>query len=60
MTQNTTTRGSIVLLILDGWGIAPESDSNPISKTKLPNFDLLFSSGQNTRLWSHGEYVGLL
>ncbi len=52
-------KGPIVLLILDGWGIAPESESNPISQTELPNFDKLFASGQSTRLWAHGEYVGL-
>lgn len=51
--------GPVVLVILDGWGIAPESDSNPIAKTKLPTFDRLFTESKHCRLWAHGEYVGL-
>lgn len=53
------TNGPIVLLILDGWGLAPASKSNPVSQTKLPNFDKLFKEGAHTRLWAHGQYVGL-
>jgi 2,3-bisphosphoglycerate-independent phosphoglycerate mutase len=49
----------VVLLILDGWGVAPESESNPISQTRLPAFDALFNRGQHCMLWAHGEYVGL-
>ena len=52
--------GPIVLLILDGWGIAPEGESNPISKTEHPHYDKLSSESSSTRLWAHGEYVGLL
>ncbi len=52
-------QGPVVLLILDGWGIAPDSDSNPISKTDLPTFQRLFEESQQSRLWAHGEYVGL-
>ncbi|MEK7188954.1 MAG: 2,3-bisphosphoglycerate-independent phosphoglycerate mutase [Patescibacteria group bacterium] len=61
MPTNTTnpTNGPIVLLILDGWGLAPDSASNPITQTELPNFDKLFAQGQRTRLWAHGQYVGL-
>jgi len=54
------TEAPIVLLILDGWGIAPESKANPISQTAHPNYDRIIKESSNTRLWAHGEYVGLL
>lgn len=50
----------IVLLILDGWGIAPHSESNAITNAKHPNYDFLINSCHSTRLWAHGEYVGLI
>lgn len=53
------TSGPIVLAILDGWGIAPPGDTNPISQTKLPAFDRLFAEGKSTQLCAHGECVGL-
>lgn len=53
------TKGPIVLAILDGWGIAPASPSNPISQTELPTFKKLFAGSAHCRLWAHGEYVGL-
>ncbi|MBU2575618.1 2,3-bisphosphoglycerate-independent phosphoglycerate mutase [Patescibacteria group bacterium] len=54
------TQQPIVLLILDGWGIAPESKGNPISQTPHPNYDRIMKESSSTRLWAHGEYVGLL
>jgi len=57
--QKSIVEGPIVLAILDGWGIAPESESNPITSTALPTFDSLFKEGKTTQLWAHGEYVGL-
>lgn len=51
--------GPIVLAILDGWGIAPNSESNPITQTELPTFDKLFAESRHARLWAHGHHVGL-
>src|SRR3989338_10049628 len=51
--------GPIVLVILDGFGIAPESPSNPFSFKSLPEYSRLCQEGRHTRLWAHGEYVGL-
>ena len=51
--------GPLVLTILDGWGIAPASPSNPITNTDLPNFAKLEKESLRSRLWAHGEYVGL-
>lgn len=53
------TKGPVVLAILDGYGIAPDSPANPISATALPTFAKLRQESLHTRLWAHGEYVGL-
>lgn len=56
---NPITKSPVILVILDGWGIAPASPSNPITQTELPTFKKLFARAQHSRLWAHGEYVGL-
>ena len=48
-----------VLVILDGWGIAPAGPSNPISLAKLPNMDYFLKHYPNTQLIASGEKVGL-
>ncbi|MBU1247184.1 MAG: 2,3-bisphosphoglycerate-independent phosphoglycerate mutase, partial [Proteobacteria bacterium] len=53
----TTTR--TLLLILDGWGIAPTSDGNAVSCAKTPNLDHLFATYPHTRLKCAGRAVGL-
>lgn len=49
-----------VLVILDGWGLAPPSEGNPISQAKIPTMDLLWKNFPHTILKTHGRYVGLL
>ncbi|MFA6551622.1 MAG: 2,3-bisphosphoglycerate-independent phosphoglycerate mutase [Patescibacteria group bacterium] len=49
----------VVLLILDGWGIAPPYAGNPISLAKLPNFNELASHYPVMALSAAGEAVGL-
>jgi 2,3-bisphosphoglycerate-independent phosphoglycerate mutase len=49
----------VVLLVLDGWGIAPESPGNAISQAKTPNMDKLVSLYPNGELVASGESVGL-
>lgn len=48
-----------VLIILDGWGIAPPSRSNAISMAKTPTMDKLISSYPAMTLQASGESVGL-
>ncbi|MFA5052356.1 MAG: 2,3-bisphosphoglycerate-independent phosphoglycerate mutase, partial [Patescibacteria group bacterium] len=48
-----------ILIILDGWGIAPPSPSNPITIAKTPNFDWLISTFPTLSLQASGEAVGL-
>ncbi len=48
-----------VLVVLDGFGIAPPSGGNPITLAKKPNLDKYFSTYPNTELIASGESVGL-
>lgn len=49
----------IVLLILDGWGLAPPSQGNAIALATTPNIDRYWNSYPHTRLEAAGEAVGL-
>lgn len=49
----------VVLVILDGYGIAPPSSGNAISLAKKPNLDKYFASYPHTELIASGESVGL-
>lgn len=49
----------LVLLILDGWGIAPKHAGNAIELARKPNFDQLWKEFPHTQLKAHGKYVGL-
>ena len=48
-----------MLMILDGFGIAPESDGNAVRKAKTPNLDSLFGKYPHTQLQASGLFVGL-
>ncbi|NLL30120.1 MAG: 2,3-bisphosphoglycerate-independent phosphoglycerate mutase [Clostridiales bacterium] len=49
----------VMLMILDGFGIAPESDGNAVRKAKTPNLDSLFGKYPHTQLQASGLFVGL-
>ncbi len=49
----------VVLVILDGWGIAPKGPGNARSLAKTPNFDKFLLSYPNTELSASGKVVGL-
>jgi 2,3-bisphosphoglycerate-independent phosphoglycerate mutase len=49
----------VVLIILDGWGIAPPGPGNAISLAKLRTMPLLWHSYPHTELAASGEAVGL-
>ncbi len=53
------TKKPYVLLVLDGYGIAPASAGNAITSARKPNIDALFSKYANTQLIASGENVGL-
>lgn len=48
-----------VLVILDGWGIAPGSDTNPITLAHTPVFKKLWETYPHTTLAASGTSVGL-
>lgn len=50
---------AVVLIILDGWGIAPSGPGNAISQAKLPNFNRFWYSFPHTTLQASGQAVGL-
>jgi 2,3-bisphosphoglycerate-independent phosphoglycerate mutase len=47
------------LIVLDGWGLAPDGPGNAISLAQTPTFDELWSSYPHTQLQAGGEAVGL-
>jgi len=49
----------VVLVIMDGWGIAPHSPSNPVSLAKLPNYHWLIDTFPTMAVQASGEAVGL-
>ena len=49
----------VVLIILDGWGIAPAGDGNAITLANTPNLDRLEAEGLTTVLDASGLAVGL-
>lgn len=59
MPQRLPKYRPVVLIILDGWGVAPDSFGNAISQAKLPTFRRLLANFPNTTLQASGEAVGL-
>ncbi|MDA4131399.1 MAG: 2,3-bisphosphoglycerate-independent phosphoglycerate mutase, partial [Thaumarchaeota archaeon] len=53
------SKNPVVLVILDGWGIAPPGKFNAISIAKKPNFDALSTEFGVSRICASGPCVGL-
>lgn len=53
------SKNSVILVILDGWGIAEPSATNAISLAKKPNFDSLLNEFGYAKICASGECVGL-
>lgn len=49
----------VVLMILDGWGIAPPSSTNAATKAQTPHLDFYFHRYPHGKLQPSGEAVGL-
>jgi len=49
----------VVLVILDGWGVAPAGPGNAVELADTPNFDTLWDLYPHTTLRASGEAVGL-
>jgi 2,3-bisphosphoglycerate-independent phosphoglycerate mutase len=50
---------NVALVILDGWGLAPDGPGNAISLAETPVFDELWEKHAHTQLTAMGEAVGL-
>jgi 2,3-bisphosphoglycerate-independent phosphoglycerate mutase len=50
---------AVCLVVLDGWGLAPEGPGNAISLAHTPVFDELWASCPHTQLTACGRAVGL-
>jgi 2,3-bisphosphoglycerate-independent phosphoglycerate mutase len=53
------TLSQVALIILDGWGLAPDGPGNAISLADTPVFDELWVEHPHTQLTAKGEAVGL-
>jgi 2,3-bisphosphoglycerate-independent phosphoglycerate mutase len=49
----------VVLVILDGWGIAPSGPGNAVEQARTPVFDRLWAEYPHAQLEASGEAVGL-
>ena len=49
----------LILIILDGWGIAKPNKGNAVTLAKTPNLDKLTKDYPSTQLCAHGKCVGL-
>ncbi|KPJ85329.1 hypothetical protein AMJ57_03465 [Parcubacteria bacterium SG8_24] len=49
-----------MLVVLDGWGLAPPGPGNAISLAEKPHWDRFLAEFPHSQLMAHGRYVGLL
>ena len=49
----------VVLVIMDGWGVAPDGPGNAISQARTPSFDRLLATYPHGTLEASGPAVGL-
>ncbi len=57
--MNETSTSPVLLVVMDGWGMAPAGPYNALSLAATPVFDDLWSSRPHTTLLAHGKAVGL-
>lgn len=57
--NRTMAKQTVVLLILDGWGIGPPNEANPIHTTQIPTMDYIRTYYLCGALQSAGIAVGL-
>jgi len=50
---------SVCLVVLDGWGLAPDGPGNAVALADTPVFDRLWGEHPHTTLTACGEAVGL-
>lgn len=59
LDQFTGRDGPLLLVVMDGVGIAPDSEGNAVMRARTPTLDRIFSSPLSSQLKTHGTAVGL-
>ncbi|MFA6145800.1 MAG: 2,3-bisphosphoglycerate-independent phosphoglycerate mutase [Patescibacteria group bacterium] len=59
MKKNINKIKPVILIILDGWGVAPESKGNAVTLANTPNFNHYKEKYPYTEVCAFGECVGL-
>jgi 2,3-bisphosphoglycerate-independent phosphoglycerate mutase len=59
VSLNKKLSKKVLLIILDGWGIAKDKEASAPDKAKVPNFNNFLKKNPNNFLITHGEKVGL-
>ncbi len=54
-----SSKKTVVLMVLDGWGYREEEKDNAVAAAKKPNFDQLWQTYPHTLLKASGDAVGL-
>ncbi len=57
--NNSENNNKVLLLILDGWGIAQNKNVSAIDAAKTPFIDSLYVNYPNSKLRTDGQFVGL-
>jgi 2,3-bisphosphoglycerate-independent phosphoglycerate mutase len=57
--NNTENNNKVLLMILDGWGIAQDKTVSAIDAANTPFVDSLYTNYPNSKLRTDGEFVGL-
>src|SRR5438876_6475749 len=59
MESTSPPRGPLLLVVIDGFGLAPPGDGNAIELARTPNWDRLRARWPSTSLSASGLDVGL-
>ncbi len=59
MSERSLPAPSAVLVVLDGWGLAPPGPGNAVELARTPVFDALWERHPHTQLTACGRAVGL-
>ena len=59
MAVSATVRTPVMLVVLDGFGLAPAGPGNAVAAARTPTFDAIWEAGPRTTLEASGKAVGL-
>ncbi|MBQ7352518.1 MAG: 2,3-bisphosphoglycerate-independent phosphoglycerate mutase [Clostridia bacterium] len=59
LTNSIGVKGPVLTIVMDGVGLAPDTEANAVSKAYTPTLDMLMSKYPCVKLKAHGTAVGL-